>query len=322
MFRYGEHRGQRMTRIGAITDATLRFGTPALRSAFADLARRATTSMHVDLFRVGDDAAAATFGSLAKRNLPFTVLADTDATTGKAARLLREQVGDGWQELGTDPLKQHGKSASINGGTEAMVASDIADPDAAHRIELALEFGGAPARALGRIHAAAGEEELARALEAGAKLGIVANDPRVGAFYATEAIQQLIAAPGARLRVMTKAFDDEDMARQIAAAVRQASDGVELLTHEIPKAQRKLLERAGVTVRIIDADEAAKAGVELHGTLIVTEDRAFIGSAYLESRVLHGSGGRQSREVGAVVAPGDAHAQASAAYDELVAAMP
>jgi hypothetical protein len=172
------------------------------------------------------------------------------------------------------------------------------------------------------MHAAtgAGGAALADAIDAAAAAGVVANDPRTGAHHATDAIELLIGDHGGRLRIMTKAFDDEALAERIAAAVRGGIDGpAELLTHDIPKGQRKLLERAGMTIREIDEKDAEKAATALHGTLIDTTNGAFIGSPYLEERVLYGSGGRQSREVG-VMLEGDAATQARAAYDSLVAA--
>jgi hypothetical protein len=93
----------------------------------------------------------------------------------------------------------------------------------------------------------------------------------------------------------------------------------ELLTHAIPKRQQRLLEDAGVVVHEIDERDAERAATALHGTLVDSNGRAFIGSPYLEERVLYGSGGRRSREVG-VVLDGEAATQARAAYDSMLAA--
>jgi hypothetical protein len=308
-------------RIGAIADAVVHVGTPAIRGAVDDLAQRATGSFHLDVFRVGDDAVVDTVESLARRDVPITVLADTDATTGRVAKALRRQAGDGWAELGTDPRKQHGKSASRDDGAEAFVGTDLADDDAARRIELGVTFDGGAAAALGRIHAASdGGPGLAAALDDAAATGVVANDPRTGARHATDAIELLVEGHGGRLRIMTKSFDDEALAERIAAAVRSGMDEpAELLTHHVPKSQERLLEDAGVVVRELDEHEAERARTALHGTLVDTNRGAFVGSPYLESRVLYGSDGRRSRELG-VVLGGDAAARARAAYDELLAA--
>lgn len=306
------------TRIGAIADAVVHVGTPAVRGAIGDLARDATTAFHVDLFRVGDKAIVRTFEGLLGRKVPMSVLADTDVATGKLAKAVRKLVGDGWHELGTNPLKQHGKTASRDGGLRGFVGTDIADEDAVFRIELGATFGGDASQALGRVHAApaAGLED---AIDAAAETGVVINDPRTGARHATAAIEQLIDDHGGRLRIMTKAFDDEALAKRIAIAVAGMEGPAELMTHDIPKAQRKLLERAGVVVRELSAKDAEKAESALHGTLVDTNRGAFIGSPFLEQRVLHGSSGRRSREVG-VVLEGDAAAQARAAYDHIVSA--
>lgn len=310
------------TRIGAIANAVVHVGTPSLRGAIDDLAKGATSSLHVDVFRVGDDAVVDSLTALAERRVSLTVLADTDSATGKLVKALKRQAGDGWDELGADPLKQHGKSASRDAGGRGLVGTDLADEDAARRIELGVTFDGDAAAALGRVHAAGPgtRSALGDALDAAAAAGVVVNDPRTGALHATKAVELLVDEHGGRLRIMTKAFDDEALAERIAGAVRGRMDEpAELLTHSIPKKQQRLLEDAGVVVHEIDEKDAEKAATALHGTLIDSNRGAFIGSPYLEERVLYGSGGRQSREVG-VMLDGDAAAQARAAYDSLLAA--
>ena len=310
------------TRIGAIADAIVHVGPPALRGAIDELARDATSAFHVDVFRVGDRAVVNSMATLAERRVPLTVLADTESASGKLVKGLRKQAGAGWAELGANPLKQHGKSASRDGGAASLVATDVADADAARRIELGVTFEGEASTELARMHAATGSGEagLADAIDAAAARGVVANDPRTGARHATAAIELLIDDHGGRLRIMTKAFDDQALAERIVAAVRGGMvEPAELLTHSIPKQQRKLLEAAGVVVRRIDEKSAEQADTALHGTLIDTNGRAFIGSPYLEQRVLYGSDGRRSRELG-VVLEADAAAQARAAYDTLLAA--
>ncbi len=306
------------TRIGAIANAVVHVGTPAVRGAIDDLAREATTAFHVDLFRVGDKAIVRSIQGLAERKVPITVLADTDVATGKLAKTVRKLAGAGWSELGADPLKQHGKSASRDAGARAFVGTDVADEDAIYRIELGATFGGDAARALGRVHAAPANG-LADAIDAAAEAGVVINDPRTGARHATDAIELLVDDHGGRLRIMTKAFDDEALATRIATAVQGIDGPAEVMTHTIPKSQRRILERAGVVVRRLSEKEAERAESALHGTLIDTNRGAFIGSPYLEQRVLYGSSGRHSREAGVVLA-GDAASQARAAYDQIVSA--
>lgn len=306
------------TRIGAIADAVVHVGTPAVRGAIDDLAREATTSFHVDLFRVGDKAIVRSFAGLAQRDVPMSVLADTDQATGKLVKTVRKLAGNGWSELGTEPLKQHGKSASRDGGVRAFVGTDIADEDAVRRIELGASFGGDASQALGRVHAAP-PAGLKDAIDAAAETGVVINDPRTGARHATDAIELLIGDHGGRLRIMTKAFDDEALVKRIVAAARHTDEPAELLTHSIPKAQRAMLKDAGIMVRRLDEKGAEKLESALHGTLIDTNRGAFIGSPYLEQRVLYGSAGRRSREAG-VVLDGDAALQARAAYDHIVSA--
>ncbi len=308
------------SRIGAIASATVHVGTSSIRGAVDDLARHATTSFHADVFRVGDDAVVDSIRSLGTRDVSLSILADTDTATGKLVKVLRRQAGNAWDELGADPLKQHGKSASRDGGIEAFVGTDIADEDAARRIELGVTYGGEAAAATGAMHAASGAG-LAAAIDAAAATGVVANDPRTGARFATEAVELRIDDHGGRLRIMTKAFDDKALAERIAASVRGAKldEPAELLTHEIPKAQRRLLKDAGVVVRKLNEQDAEQAKTALHGTVIDTNRGAFLGSLYLKERVLHGSSGRQSREVGVMLVD-DAAAQARAAYDHIAAA--
>jgi hypothetical protein len=303
-----------MSGIGAITRAQLHVGTPALRSLVDDVAARASARLHVDVFRIGDEAVVGRLLGRADDGVAVSVLADADASVGSVADRLRAGVAE-WFDIGRDPFKQHGKSMSRDAGAEGIIATDIADDDAVRRIELALHVEGEPARALAALHDARGPAAIRDALDAAAGLGIVANDPRVGRLDATAAIEQLVRDSDGPLRIMTKAFDDDALTRLLVERARTGQ--VQLLAHDIPKAQRKLLERAGVLVMRVDEADAEAAGTALHGTLVSTNGRALLGSPYLESRVLRGSDGRQSREVAAVVA-GDVATQAAAAWDELV----
>jgi hypothetical protein len=298
--------------IGAVTSASVHAGTPELRSALEAFVGRAEGSLHVDLFRADDKLVIQ---SLVDRgdDLSVSVLADSVATRGRQAKRLR-RLSDSWERFGADPLKQHGKTLSRDGGAEGIVATDVADGDAGRRVELFARFDGAPARALADVHAAEGTKALAAAIDRAAATGVVINDPRVGATHATTAVQ-LITNGAGPIRVLTKAFDSRALAKTLA---RRASTGpVELVTHHIPRAQRKLLRDAGVNVRVIDERDAERSGVALHGTLIHTDDHALLGSIYLEGRVLHGSKGRASREAG-VLLGGDAAAQAARASDSIV----
>jgi hypothetical protein len=288
-------------------------GTPELRGAIEAIAGRASSELHVDLFRATDKPVVRALRQRADE-VALGVLADTDGTTGKQARRLAK-VATSWDELGGDPLKQHAKTMSRDGGVEALVATDVADSHAAGRVELFATFDGAAARALGDVHAATGPDELARAVDRAAATGIVINDPRTGAAHATVAVELLAGSSSGPLRIATKAFDSKSLARTLAA--RASTDTVELVTHAIPKGQRRMLRDAGVTVTKVSERDAERAGIALHGTLIDAGDHALLGSLYLEDRVLRGSRGRTSREA-AVVLADDAAAQARRAWDELV----
>ena len=308
--------------IGAISVAAVHVGTPELRGALGGMARRATDHLHVDLFQASD---ASVVDQLVSRagDIRVSVLADTDNAVGPDAsrsaleltRQLRRAIGDGWTALGGNPLKQHGKSASRDEGAEGLVATDLADAGAFERIELAVTFQSAPARSLAAVHAAPADdlEGLRRRLARAAADGVLVNDPRVPARHVTEGAQLLMRDPGAWLRIATEQFDSIDAVREIAAMGAAA----ELVTHSIPKAQRRTLAKAGVTVRVVDEERARRARAALHGTVIDSEHGVLVTSAYLVDRVMHGSPGRQSREVGVLLS--DAAATAGRrAYDALL----
>jgi hypothetical protein len=298
--------------IGSVASAHVHAGTPGLRTAVEEFVGRASSDLHVDLFRV--DTKSIVHGIAGRgEDLTLSVLADTDSAGGKLARRL-EQAATHWDELGGDPLKQHAKTLSRDGGAEAIVATDIADGNAKRRVELFAHFRGAPARALADVHAARGLDELSAAVDRAAAQGVVFNDPRTGAAHASTAVE-LLAGGSGPIRIATKAFDSAQLAQVLAK--RAGSDTVELVTHTIPKAQKRLLRDAGVIVSKIDERDARRAGLELHGTLIDAGDHALLGSLFLDNRVLYGSRGRTSREA-AVVLSGDAATNASRVWDQLV----
>ncbi|MCW2926197.1 MAG: hypothetical protein JWM86_165 [Thermoleophilia bacterium] len=306
---------------GAIVDADVAIGTPALRGAVSGLLDRAGSTVHLDAFRISDSGMVDALMALPGRRVAVDVLADTDASVGPQADRLRAMAG--WHDYGVPPRKQHGKSITRDGGAEALVATDVADAEAARRIELGVRFDGPAAAALAEVHAqskASSPQRLRDALEAAAAVGVAINDPRVGARHASDALIALLQAapPTGPVRIVTKAFDSGSMASLIAGLAAPGRE-VDLLTHEIPDRQRRQLEEAGVEVRVVGERRALRAARGLHGTVATAGDSAYIGSLYLVDRVLDGSSVRQSREAGVVLA-GPAAAQARDAVAAIHAA--
>lgn len=300
------------TSLPAAARPTLTVGHKNLTRAVVSIVESSRSDLHVAAFRLGaGDVLNAIEGAAQVGVRPYLLL-DTDATPQKTIRRANAFAAD-VVTLGTDPIKQHSK-AVVADQKRAVVATDLGDPDAGHRLELGVSFSDRPAATLAKLLAVSPDEPNGRlrvvAREAAAE-GLLLNDADARVFHLTSALRDALGGATRTIRISTKAWDDEQSTQLLATNTTPRERT--LITHEIPKEQRKRLEQAGVNVHVLDAATAATAGRELHGTALAVDGRALVTSAYVVTRVLDGSKQRRSRELGVAV-DGDA----ARAVDQLI----
>jgi hypothetical protein len=286
-------------------------GGAQVQAAAGLIADKATQTLSAALFRVDSDSALKPMKQADKRTVQVHVLADDDAAGKRGIKELER-----WSSvstLGPDPAKQHSKGI-VADRRHAMVATDIADKDGPQRLEVGVTFGGTAAVKLdAALTATPGSASASAAIHDAAKHGILINDHEAGVLALTTAMRDQISGASDQgqnaaspLVIATKAWDDPTSTTLLAANTVASSRQV--ITHSMPASQQEELENAGVKVHVVPTGKKSKTA-ELHGSIIASGATALVASAYFESRVLDGSDGRVSREMG-VLSGGQAAQQA------------
>lgn len=284
--------------------ARLVAGPSAVHEEVERLADQASSSLTAAVFRIDDPTTMGAIERAGRRTGDLHVLADHDASDGGLSQI---QKSGNVATLGTDPSKQHSKGIVVN-RTHAMVATDLTDADGRDRMESGVAFSGSAAAAMdAAIRTTSGTPHATQVLTHAAGNGVLINDHESGFLALTMAMRDIISGAGSLgvqhsdrspLIVSTKAWDDPVSTKLLAKNTTAASR--HLITHSIPKDQRRALEKSGVEVTVV-SDKKGSDVPELHGTIIATNGAAIIASAYFEDRVLDGSNGRKSREMGVFV---------------------
>ena len=152
----------------------------------------------------------------------------------------------------------------------------------------------------------AGDAAAARIqLGAARRAGIVANEPDLQVQDATDAVHGLVQDARGELLFVTKKFDSTRLARELADAVEHRGVSARLVVGDVADGQAERMEKAGVDIVV-----RRERDPRLHGTVLVSDDRALVGSLYATDEVLVPNDERRSREL-AVVLGGDAARQAN-----------
>lgn len=221
--------------------------------------------------------------------------------SGARKRLVRQGVNV--TSYGADPLLMHTKIllevARTGKVARALMTTGFNMPT---RMDVGLSFAGAPAQALGAAtESAIDGSKLVRARTwRAAELGVLFNDPKIGASYLTLGLEAFVQQPTRRLDVIQKEFNDLPMAKLIAKASRENGTKVTVYSDMVSPRVRSILEAAGVRVR-----GSKKLGRAVHGNVVIADRNAIIATAYMDSAVLRGAAQRRSREVGVFVAGTD-----------------
>lgn len=290
-----------------MTNARVQIGGNALARELQRQLSDAGTDASLRLFRLEDADMADAIARTAER-VPTRAIIDTDAFDD--ARGSVQAAFDGVQLLGsaTAPHKQHGKSIVIDGGRSASIATDFASADAGDRVESIVTFGGHAATTLHALDSAAHAGDAAAAriqLGAARRAGIVANEPDLQVQDATDAVHGLVQDARGELLFVTKKFDSTRLARELADAVEHRGVSARLVVGDVADGQAERMEKAGVDIVV-----RRERDPRLHGTVLVSDDRALVGSLYATDEVLVPNDERRSREL-AVVLGGDAARQAN-----------
>ncbi|MCW2922672.1 MAG: hypothetical protein JWM98_76 [Thermoleophilia bacterium] len=287
----------------AVSGAAVHLGGKALLGAVSDLAGSARTDVMADAFRVDHQPGIDSLGAAAARGAQVSVLADS-----REWRDANPQVAGGVhvQGYGEAPTKQHGKAITVDGGARGMVGTDLLGADALGKLEVGVELGGPAAQALRSLQVAARAgkhgDGMRQAAAAAAQLGVVTNDPAAGWWGVTDAIEHAVDSAQSRLRIVSAGMDDHGIADRIAQAARRGVD-VDIVSYaaDVKGKVARTLTDAGVHLHSADKDSLKAQGRGLHGLQLVADDHAVVSGAYLLEDMLHGSSGRQSRELGVVL---------------------
>ncbi|MBC7461802.1 MAG: hypothetical protein H7287_10615 [Thermoleophilia bacterium] len=282
------------TAIGSISAATqIVVGGRGALDAVRSIAAHPGERLLLDGFRLSDMPLVDTLRTAA-RHAQVRVLADHGSHAAQSRDLL-EPAGVEFTSYGAAPLVNHGKGIV---GERGAISTAAFMGQSADRFDLtALLDAGDSAMLRAVLEASlAGDSARVRSLAPAAALhGIVFNDPRAGVTTLTSATDGLLGSARERLHIATKEVSD---AMSLDLLVGRGYDDVDTVvaTRTLAKASRRDLKHAGVKLHRLDI-----ANGSLHGNMIVSDDRAYVGSAYLREFPLNRAGSTvRRREVGFV----------------------
>lgn len=264
---------------------------PAVGKVIDDARER----IDVTSFRVNGPLTVPKLGVASEHGVKIRAVIDADRTDSmQRARLTS------WakvEDYGTDPWKQHGKAIAADNKI-GIVATDILGDADEHQVDAGIRLHGSTASSLQHLLqtlSSNAKPEATRAVaDAVRGQGILVNDPKLNIDHLSDGIRSMLAGAEQTLTVISKDFDDPECLRLMAEAAHRGVT-TRLLTWNASDTDISKLRAAGVQAVVEPMNH------KFHGLLIKADNQALLGSSYLAERVLDGSSGRKSRELGVVV---------------------
>lgn len=259
------------------------------------IVERANAGVWGDVFKLTDQPLAQSLADAGDRGVAVRLLMDPEFPEQQSRALLDAARGVEHRDYGQLPTKNHVKAFASE--REGVISTGAFLPETADRFDLAVHLRGNAADALRQLLEASyvgRTDEVVDAAAAGRPFGIFLNDAKHGVHDLTNEIERMLDHPRDVL-IATKRFQDFETADQLA---RLGNDGshVVVATRTLPAREQLLLDAAHV--RTLDVP---KEPASLHGNVIVADDTAYVGSAFLHKRaLLRDRAVRQSRELGYV----------------------
>ncbi len=270
-------------------------GRESLIPAIGKVIDEARSRIDVSSFRINGPLTVPKLGVAHEHGVKVHAIIDADQAdpTQRANLASWAKVTD----YGTDPWKQHGKAIAADNKV-GMVATDVLGDADDRQVDAGIRLQGSTASSLQHlleIQSGSARPEARRAVaDAVRGQGILVNDPRINVHYLSDGIRSLLSNASQTLTVITKDFDDPRCLQMLADAAQRGVT-TRLLTWNATDEDISRLRSAGVQASIGPTDR------KFHGLLITADNQALLGSSYLAERVLDGSAGRKSRELGVVV---------------------
>lgn len=288
-------------------------GGEASLDALAQLAASTTRELHLDVFKLTDTHAGGAVVDAARR-VQVSALLDPEYLSLQLRGRLRD-AGAVTNSYGRVPAKNHSKAAANERQGLISTAAYIADSRSRIDVSALLDGPGSAALLhLMRASSIGSSAAVVDAAQAAARHGILLNDPLHGVQLLTRHFEGMVSGAQHRILGMSKQFHDVDIAGRMAERAGTGVD-VTIATRRFRSAEHGLLAAAGSDLR-----EVPRSGTSLHGTVLVVDDQAYLGSAMLHHRSLNRpETTRLSREVGIVTTDAVAVAQLAGVVDGVVA---
>ena len=273
-------------------------GGTAATDAAIDLIGRANRTLTGEVFVLDDASVVGAINRQLDEHAVVNLLADTEHFARKGGkRMALDQLstaGAKYVPHGDDATKIHSKSLVAN-GDDAIVTTAAFTDDTHFKDDISVLFKGDAARAVEVLTQAAFTQDRAtikQAAKVAAQHGIYVNDPHFGVRLLRKAVNGLIDDATQRIVLQTKQFSDLASAERLVAALADPNIDVRVIATTVSKKVQRVLDEAGINVE----------RRPVHANVLISDDRAYVGSAYLQKRPMARSKAkRQSREMGVVL---------------------